>query len=83
PGFALHAGSHDGETWWLDPTNPVFIPGFTIPDIQQRWAVVMDAKGQVRREDIALESPVSGVGVTRSERFTQAGQAEVRASVNV
>ncbi len=83
PNHAIVRARVQGETWWLDPTNPVFIPGFSMPDIQQRWAFVMDAKGQVRREDIALESPVSGVAVTRHERFGQAGQAEVRASVDV
>lgn len=88
PGF--HAPNHaivraevDGATWWLDPTNPVFLPGFTMPDIQQRWAFVMDTQGRLRREDIPLESPSRGIAVTRHEHFAHNGQAEIRASVNM
>ena len=66
---------------WLDPTNPVFVPGFTMPDIQQRWALVIDGAGAVHREDIALASPKGGAAVVRHERFLRDGQAEVRSSV--
>ena len=60
PNHAIVRAEVDGETWWLDPTNPVFVPGFTMPDIQQRWALVIDGAGAVHREDIALASPKGG-----------------------
>ncbi|MFY1982758.1 DUF3857 domain-containing transglutaminase family protein [Achromobacter xylosoxidans] len=83
PNHAIVRARVQGATWWLDPTNPVFVPGFTMPDIQQRWAFVMDSQGNMRREDIALEAPGVGVVVTRNERFGEGGQAQVRASVEV
>lgn len=83
PNHAIVRARVQGATWWLDPTNPVFVPGFTMPDIQQRWAFVMDRQGNVRREDIPLESPGVGVAVTRNERFGEGGQARVRASVEL
>ena len=81
PNHAIVRAEVDGETWWLDPTNPVFVPGFTMPDIQQRWALVIDGAGAVHREDIALASPKGGAAVVRHERFLRDGQAEVRSSV--
>ena len=83
PNHAIVRAQVQGETWWLDPTNPVFVPGFTMPDIQQRWAFVMDGQGNVRREDIPLERPASSVAVTRHAQFGDDGQAKVRASVEV
>ncbi len=83
PNHAIVRARVQGMTWWLDPTNPVFVPGFTMPDIQQRWAFVMDSRSNMRREDIALEAPGVGVVVTRKERFGEDGQAQVRASVEV
>ncbi|VFT07244.1 putative cysteine proteases [Pseudomonas aeruginosa] len=58
------------QTWWLDPTNPVFAPGRTMPDIQQRWALVLGADGKVRRDEIPLEAPGDTLRVTRSEHYT-------------
>lgn len=81
PNHAIVRAEVNGETWWLDPTNPVFVPGFTMPDIQQRWALVIDGAGAVHREDIALASPKGGAAVVRHERFLRDGQAEVRSSV--
>ena len=81
PNHAIVRAEVDGETRWLDPTNPVFVPGFTMPDIQQRWALVIDGAGAVHREDIALASPKGGAAVVRHERFLRDGQAEVRSSV--
>ena len=52
-----------------------------MPDIQQRWALVIDGAGAVHREDIALASPKGGAAVVRHERFLRDGQAEVRSSV--
>ncbi len=83
PNHAIVRAQVQGQTWWLDPTNPVFVPGFTMPDIQQRWAFVMDDQGNVRREDIPLERPAPSVVVTRHEQFDKDGQASVRASVEV
>lgn len=46
PNHAIVRAEVDGKTWWLDPTNPVFAPGRTMPDIQQRWALVLGADGR-------------------------------------
>ncbi|PND31282.1 cysteine protease [Achromobacter pulmonis] len=83
PNHSVVRARVQGKTWWLDPTNPVFVPDFIMPDIQQRWAFVMDAQGRMRREDIPLERPMPSFAATRRERFLQDGQAEVRASVDL
>ncbi|HCW1024133.1 TPA: DUF3857 and transglutaminase domain-containing protein, partial [Pseudomonas aeruginosa] len=51
PNHAIVRAEVDGKTWWLDPTNPVFAPGRIMPDIQQRWALVLGADGKVRRDE--------------------------------
>ncbi|MDF5988166.1 hypothetical protein P4131_30150 [Pseudomonas aeruginosa] len=59
PNHAIVRAEVDGETWWLDPTNPVFAPGRTMPDIQQRWALVLGADGKVRRDEIPWKRPAT------------------------
>lgn len=84
PNHAVVRAEVQGRTWWLDPTNPVFAPGFTMPDIQQRWALVMDPQGRIRREDIPLENPTAGgFAVTQRARFRKDGLADVQASVEL
>lgn len=84
PNHAVVRAEVQGKTWWLDPTNPVFVPGFTMPDIQQRWALVMDTQGQMRREDIPLEGPTTGgAAVTQRALFRKDGLADVTASSEI
>lgn len=75
PNHAIVRAEVDGKTWWLDPTNPVFAPGRIMPDIQQRWALVLGADGKVRRDEIPLEAPGDTLRVTRSEHYTHDGEA--------
>lgn len=79
PNHAIVRAEVDGKVWWLDPTNPVFAPGRSMPDIQQRWALVLGAEGQVRREHIPMELPSATVQVTRSEHYLPGGEARVEA----
>ncbi|CAM4235718.1 DUF3857 domain-containing transglutaminase family protein [Kerstersia similis] len=79
PNHAIVRAEVDGKVWWLDPTNPVFAPGRSMPDIQQRWALVLGAEGQVRREHIPMELPSATVQVTRSEHYLPDGEARVEA----
>ncbi|AZV95393.1 cysteine protease [Bordetella sp. J329] len=83
PNHAIIRAEVDGQVWWLDPTNPVFAPGRIMPDIQQRWALVLGADGQVRREDIPLEAPSDTLKVIRHEHYTQDGEASVESRVEM
>jgi transglutaminase-like putative cysteine protease len=83
PNHVIVRAQIEGATWWLDPTNPVFLPGFTMPDLQQRWVLIMDRQGRMRREEIPLEGPATSLAVTRHERFRDKGQAAVHASVEL
>lgn len=83
PNHAIVRAEVDGNIWWLDPTNPAFIPGRTMPDLQQRWALVLGEGGQVRQDNIPLESPDDTLRVTRSEQYTHDGQAKIQASVEL
>lgn len=83
PNHAIVRAEVDGKTWWLDPTNPVFAPGRIMPDIQQRWALVLGADGKVRRDEIPLEAPGDTLRVTRSEHYTHDGEARVESRVEL
>lgn len=83
PNHAIVRAEIDGQTWWLDPTNPVFAPGHIMADLQQRWALVLGADNQVRQETIPLEAPVETVRVIRSEHYIQGGKAKVKSQVEL
>lgn len=83
PNHAIVRAEVAGKTWWLDPTNPVFAPGRTMPDIQQRWALILGADGQVRQDNIPLETPDVAIHVVRKDQFTADGKAKVTASVDL
>ncbi|MFC0228927.1 DUF3857 domain-containing transglutaminase family protein [Serratia aquatilis] len=83
PNHAIVRAEVDGKTWWLDPTNPVFAPGRTMPDIQQRWALIFGADGQVRQDNIPLETPAESIQVVRNDQYTADGKAKVTASVDL
>ena len=73
----------NSQVWWLDPTNPVFMPGRSMPDIQNRWALVIDADGKVRQEHIPEEQPSLSMGVKKFEHFNRDGQARTTAEVEM
>ena len=83
PNHAIVRAEVDGKTWWLDPTNPVFVPGRSMADIQQRWALVLGADGLVREDNIPLETPDDTIRVTRSEQYTHDGEAKIEAHVEL
>ncbi|SAK83511.1 hypothetical protein AWB75_05409 [Caballeronia catudaia] len=73
----------DGAVWWLNPTNPIFAPSVTMPDIQERWALVIGADGIVRQDTIALSQPGRSVDVTFRERLSNGEQGEVDATLGL
>ena len=73
----------DGQVWWLDPTNPVFLPGRSMPDIQNRWALVIDADGKVRQDHIPEEQPSLSMEVKKFEHFNRDGQARTTAEIGM
>lgn len=83
PNHAIVRAQVDDQTWWLDPTNSVFVPGRTMPDLQERWALVMDAEGGIREETIPLETPQTSVTVQRDEKYDRQGKARVHSSTTV
>ena len=71
------------QVWWLDPTNPVFLPGRSMPDIQNRWALVIEADGKVREDHIPEATPSLSMAVKKFEHFNREGQARTTAQVEM
>ncbi|WON78623.1 DUF3857 domain-containing transglutaminase family protein [Serratia sp. UGAL515B_01] len=83
PNHVIVRAEVNGKTWWLDPTNPSFAPGRIMPDIQQRWALVLGADGQVRQDNIPLEKPALIIHVVKKDQFTADGNSKVTGSVDL
>lgn len=83
PNHAIVRAEVDDAVWWLDPTNLVFIPARSMPDIQERWAIVLAGQGLVREETIALETPAATLKAQRTERYDRAGSAQVSSTVEL
>ncbi|MCF5233254.1 MULTISPECIES: DUF3857 domain-containing transglutaminase family protein [unclassified Pseudomonas] len=81
PNHAIVRAEIDGQIWWLDPTNPVFAPGQTLPDIQDRWVLVNDAEGQVREEHIPLERPEITQRMTKQVHYDKQGNGATQATL--
>lgn len=81
PNHAIVRAEVAGQVWWLDPTNPVFAPGQTLPDIQDRWALVIDAQGQVREAHIPLQRPATSIRLDKQVHYGQHGNAATRATL--
>lgn len=72
------------QVWWLDPTNPYFAPGYTMPDIQARWAWVVRQDGQIQQTHIPAEGPEKNVARSRSlKRFKADGSADIKVQGNL
>lgn len=69
------------QVWWLDPTNTAFMPGYVMPDIQNRWAIIFGRYDRVQLAHIPIES-VSHSGIKGVFRYTLTpdGGANVRFS---
>ena len=83
PNHAIVRAQVNGQVWWLDPTNPVFLPGRSMPDIQDRWALVIDAQGKVREDHIPEEKPALSMNLKKFEHFNREGQARTTATVDM
>lgn len=81
PNHAIVRAEVAGQVWWLDPTNPVFAPGQTLPDIQDRWVLVNNAKGEVREEHIPLQRPATSIRLDKQVHYDKHGNAATRATV--
>lgn len=81
PNHVIVRAEVNGQVWWLDPTNPVFAPGQTMPDIQDRWVLVNDAKGQVREEHIPLERPHVALRLDKHVQLGKQGDGAVEATI--
>lgn len=73
----------DGAVWWLDPTNPVFVPGMTMSDIQERWAFVFGADGRVRQDAIPLEPPRTAIDAKIKTSLTNGEHGNVDATLSL
>ena len=81
PNHAIVRAEVGGQVWWLDPTNPVFAPGQTLPDIQDRWVLVNDAQSQVREEHIPLERPETTLRLDKQVHFDKQGNGATKATI--
>ncbi|MFL1549003.1 DUF3857 domain-containing transglutaminase family protein [Pseudomonas sp. D47] len=81
PNHAIVRAEVGGEVWWLDPTNPVFAPGQTLPDIQDRWVLVNDPQSQVREEHIPLERPEITQRMNKQVHYDKQGNGATQASI--
>jgi transglutaminase-like putative cysteine protease len=81
PNHAIVRAEVGGHVWWLDPTNPVFAPGQTLPDIQDRWVLVNDAQSQVREEHIPLERPETTLRLDKQVHFDKQGNGATEATI--
>ncbi|AOK31586.1 MULTISPECIES: DUF3857 domain-containing transglutaminase family protein [Burkholderia] len=77
PNHAIVRASVDGRTWWLDPTQPNALPGRTPAQLQDRWALVVEKNGDVRREHIPAEAPIVAVDATVNQQLRPDGSAVV------
>lgn len=83
PNHAIVRAYVDGQVWWLDPTNPVFFPGRPLPDIQDRWALVIGPQGHVRQEQIPKAAPAVSLRVNKQEHFHADGTARTLAHLEM
>lgn len=81
PNHAIVRAEVGDQVWWLDPTNPVFAPGQTLPDIQDRWVLVPDAQGRVREEQIPLERPETTLLLDKQVHYDKQGNGATQATV--
>lgn len=81
PNHAIVRAQVNDQVWWLDPTNPVFAPGRTLADIQQRWVLVAGPDAKVREEQIPLQSPDTSLVLNKQEHYQRDGKARVSATV--
>ena len=83
PNHAIVRAEVNGKVWWLDPTNPVFFPGRSLPDIQDRWALVIDPQGKVHQDHIPQEPPTLSMALKKFEHFNAQGEAQTTASIEM
>ncbi|MBP4045060.1 DUF3857 domain-containing transglutaminase family protein [Chromobacterium violaceum] len=67
----------DGKTEWLDPTNPFFVPGRIMPDLQDRASYRIGADGQVREEAIPMQAATLTSRSERVETLRRDGSAAI------
>lgn len=83
PDHAIVRAEVDGEVWWLDPTNTAFAPGRIMPDILQRWALVIGADGRLRQDAAPLEEPVVAVDAKVRRHLTNGEKGDVDAALAI
>ena len=83
PNHAIVRAEVDGQVWWLDPSNPVFSPGRTPADIQDRWALVIGPEGHVRQTHIPSEAPAVSLRVSKQEHLRPDGTARTTAHIEM
>lgn len=81
PNHVIVRAEVDGQVWWLDPTNPVFAPGQIMPDIQDRWALVNNAQGQVREDHIPMERPETSLRMDKQVYYDKHGHGATQATI--
>lgn len=83
PNHAIVRAEVDGKTLWLDPTNSVYLPGYIMPDLQDRWAFIFDGQGEVRQASVALPAPGLSQEVHSEEHFIKEGQSQIVSKVQL
>lgn len=83
PNHAIVRAQVGEQTWWLDPTNPVFAPGKTLSDIHDRWVLVSDAQGQVREDYIEPPRAQLSIQLDKHAHLDKHGHAATQATVTL
>lgn len=80
----VHATDHvvvravvNGEVWWMDPSNPSFLPGRIPSDMQDRWAIVLGSDGIARLDSIPMEDAANSSEGVMSRNYAPDGTAKV------
>ncbi|MGO4702758.1 transglutaminase domain-containing protein [Dyella sp. 2RAB6] len=80
PNHAIVRATVDGNTWWIDATNPVLLPGYTPQDLQDRWAIVVGKDGRPRLDSIPSAEAALAEDTTQDTRFHPDGTSDTDSS---
>lgn len=84
PNHAIVRAQLDKKVLWLDPTNPVFLLGYTPSDLQDRWAILLNSNSPITVEHIPMaSSDQSTQKISSTSQILSDGSAEVKTTILV